>query len=58
MKTMSDSLNAAQLWYIEKLDSARYSIKNVASGEYIGSVKGQSMFVPMAPAHVTDQIIE
>ncbi len=56
--TKSDSLNAAQLWYIEKLDSARYSIKNVASGEYIGSVKGQSMFVPMAPAHVTDQIIE
>ena len=36
--TKSDSLSAMQLWYVEKLDSGRYSIKNVASGEYIGIV--------------------
>ena len=56
--TKSDSLNATQLWYVEKLDSARYSIKNVASGEYIGTIAGQSARVPMTPTHQTDQVFE
>ena len=56
--TKSDSLNATQLWYVEKLDSARYSIKNVASGEYIGTIDGQSSRVPMTPTHQTDQVFE
>ena len=56
--TKSDSLNATQLWYVEKLDSGRYSIKNVASGEYIGTIAGTSQRVPMTPAHQTDQCFE
>ena len=56
--TKSDSLNATQLWYVEKLDSGRYSIKNVASGEYIGTIDGQSARVPMTPTHQTDQCFE
>ena len=56
--TKSDSLNATQLWYVEKLDSGRYSIKNVASGEYIGTIDGQSSRVPMTPTHQTDQVFE
>ena len=56
--TKSDSLNATQLWYVEKLDSAHYSIKNVASGEYIGTIAGQSARVPMTPTHQTDQVFE
>ena len=56
--TKSDSLNATQLWYVEKLDSARYSIKNVASGEYIGTIDGQSSRVPMTATHQTDQCFE
>ena len=56
--TKSDSLNATQLWYVEKLDSAHYSIKNVASGEYIGTIDGQSSRVPMTPTHQTDQVFE
>ena len=56
--TKSDSLSAMQLWYVEKLDSGRYSIKNVASGEYIGTIAGTSQRVPMTPAHQTDQCFE
>ena len=56
--TKSDSLSAMQLWYVEKLDSGRYSIKNVASGEYIGTIAGTSQHVPMTPAHQTDQCFE
>ena len=53
----TDSLDATQLWYVEKLDNGYYSIKNVASGQYIGSVKGVSKRVPMTATHVTDQTI-
>ena len=56
--TKSDSLSAMQLWYVEKLDSGRYSIKNVASGEYIGTIDGTSQRVPMTATHQTDQCFE
>ena len=56
--TKSDSLSAMQLWYVEKLDSGRYSIKNVASGEYIGTIAGTSQRVPMTATHQTDQCFE
>ena len=56
--TKSDSLSAMQLWYVEKLDSGRYSIKNVASGEYIGTIAGTSQRVPMTATHQTDQVFE
>ena len=54
--TNTDSLSATQLWYIEKLDNGNFSIKNVASGEYIGTVEGNLQNVPMFPNHMVDQV--
>ena len=54
----TDSLDATQLWYITKLDNGYYSIKNVASGEYIGTVAGESERVPMTATHQVDQTID
>ena len=54
----TDTLDASQLWYVEKLGEGRYSIMNVASSEYIGAVEGVSKNVPMTPTHQTDQIFD
>ena len=58
MWTTTDTNSAAHLWYIEKLDNGNFSIKNVASGEYIGTVPEGGTNVAMTPAHETDQTIE
>ena len=54
----TDTGNATQLWYIEKLADGKFSVKNVASGEYIGTVPEGGTNVAMTPAHETDQTIE
>ena len=54
----TDTLDVTQLWYVTKLDNGCYSIQNVASGEYIGSVDGQSEHVPMTATHMVDQTID
>ena len=54
----TDTGNATQLWYIEKLADGKFSVKNVASGEYIGTIPEGGTNVAMTPAHETDQTIE
>ncbi len=54
----SDSLDAMQLWYVERLPEGNWSIQNVVSGEYVYTVDGSSARVPMTGTHQCDQVFE
>lgn len=56
--TSTNANNAAQLWYIEKQENGNFSIKNVATNEYIGVADDQSKYVPMTAACETGMVIE